>query len=315
MDADAREAIGYEIRSLGENLVKLANTKAGNKFIFSGEQSDIPTFRLNDGTPFNTAIYKNGVDNGNERFIESLETSINVEDAYLSNAQTAQFTSPAMSPIISANGNLDIEVDDGNGNITNFNVVMTAGDNIGAIVANINAAFVGAGGLGAIADSTNPINYLSLDTALVAGNTPGSTAEIRILPTTTDSVVQDLHMNTINVSGQNQGILNTFTDIENALAANDGVSLRDLITDLDSNISDILSLQSKMGATSQEIDLLEDNSSSLRVQLAKDLSVIRDVDFASTSAELANANTAMQTAIQTASSFFSSNLNSFLGGF
>ncbi len=68
--SDERNIIANELRSLISSFTQLTNTKVGDKYIFSGQQSDLQTIRLNDGANYNTAVYKHNQDNGKQRIID-----------------------------------------------------------------------------------------------------------------------------------------------------------------------------------------------------------------------------------------------------
>jgi flagellin-like hook-associated protein FlgL len=151
LSANERLLYKDELRSVGESIVKLINSKVGDRFVFSGKQSNLQTLRLQDGASFDQAVYKHNQNNGEERTVEGAPTSVSLEDTLLGTADGATLANRIINPVTTIAGNLDFEVDDGNGNIFNFTANAAIGDNLTTIIGSINAAYVGAGGVGVIA--------------------------------------------------------------------------------------------------------------------------------------------------------------------
>lgn len=311
-DAASRSNITDEIRSLGETLVQLANSKAGSRYVFSGTQSQEPTMRLNTGADFATTIYKNGIDNGAERFVDRIQSSISLYDTFISDAKTAVLESKVMSPTLTSTGPLTIEIDDGNGTLTNFTANLSAGDDLGAIIGKINAAFTLAGGVGSLA-TQDPVGYLKLDTGLVTGSTPGKKAKIHVLQSSSTSVTNELYIKKQINYGKEQGIMKTLSLLEAAFSADDTSSIRGLIDDIEFNTNELIALRSDVGSFIKEIETLDANSDDALIKLNQDLSVIEDVDYLQASVDLSNIQAALTTSIQTGSNFFSQTLSNFLG--
>jgi flagellar hook-associated protein 3 FlgL len=311
-DAGSRSNITNEIRSIGETIVQLANAKSGSRYIFSGNQTQEATLRLNSGADFASTIYKNGIDNKAERKIEAIQSSVSLYDAFISDAKPAVLESKVMSPVLTNNGDLNLEIDDGNGNIWNFPVALATGDDLAAVIGKINAAFTGAGGPGSLA-TEDPTGYLKLDTALITGNSPGKEAKIQVLQSSDTSITNELYIKKQINYGQSQGLLQTFSDLEAAFTANDTAQIRTLIEDIESNINQLISLRSDVGSFIKEIETLDTNADSALIKLNQDLSVIQDVDYLEASVDLSNIQAALSTSIQTSSNFFSQTLSNFLG--
>lgn len=312
LDSDARIGMAQEIRTLGESIVQLANTKSGGKFIFSGTQSTEPTISLSPNDPFANAIYKNNVDDGNQRSINGNPSSVALFNALITDAQTAKTTNKQINPNISANGSLDFEVNDGNGTVTNFTVALTAGDNLAAIIAKVNAAFTGAGGAGTVAQEL-PTGYLNFDTALVTGNAANKDAKIQVLPSSSNSIITDLNLKEITTRGKDRGILKVLNDLEASFAADNPAGVRAELDNIESNIDELIRARSKIGSIVNQVDTLQENEDNFSVKLSQDLSIVQDVDFLEASLELSNAQAALATSTQTTSNFFNQSIFNFLG--
>jgi flagellar hook-associated protein 3 FlgL len=313
LDADARALMIQEIRAMGNSIVQLANSKSGGKYIFSGEQSDVQTLQMSDGADFATAVYKNGQDNGKQRNIEGITSSVDAYNSFINTAQTASIDSKVISPILASSGTLDITVNDGSGNQTAFSVNLTAGDNLTTIITKINTAFTIAGGLGAIAQQS-PANYLNLNTSLVTGNTPGEDAFIKILQSSGTNLTNELHIKKQMQKGGEQGMLRTISDLETAFQTDDTVTIRALLKKIDANIGNLISLRGEIGSTVKQVESLDEYSGNLNVTLTNDASIIEDLDFIGATQELSAAQVALQSSVQTTSSYFQQSLFRFLGG-
>jgi flagellar hook-associated protein 3 FlgL len=310
--ADERIIFKNELRTLGETIVQLANTKVGDKFIFSGQQSNLQTLRLNDGASFNTAIYKHNQDDGKEKKINSLPTSISLKEALVGDSSSAKLISSTINPIVSSNGDLVLQINDGNDNITNFTTSLNSGDDLSSVISKINTAFNAAGGLGSIAQES-PVGYLNFDTALVTGNAKNSKAMISIDKSSTSLLTDELNIKKQKVFGLEMGIMNTLADLESALVNNDPDAIRDLMDNLDFNLNQINSRISNVGVLISQAQMFQSSAEDLNIKLESDLSAIQDLDMIEANVKLNNAQSALQTSIRTSSNFFSYSLSNFLG--
>ena len=309
----AAERILYrdELRSMGESIVQLVNSKVGDRFVFSGKQSDIQTLRLQDGADFDQAVYKHNQDNGEEREIQDSPTSVSLENALLGQADGAILTNRIINPVVSVASNLDFEVDDGNGNIFNFTVNTSVGDNLATLIANINAAYTGAGGPGTIAQES-PAGYLQMNTNLVTGNTQNRQARISVLSSSDTALTNEIGINRQDNYGREIGLLRTLTALENALNTDNPVAIRDLIYEVQFNLGELNTARSTVGLLTSQAERFNDSAEDLNLKLQNDLSQQQDLDMVDATVKLNNLQIALQTSVQTTANMFSLSLASFL---
>jgi flagellar hook-associated protein 3 len=301
-----------EINTLGNTLIQLANTKVGDKFIFSGEQSDFQTIRKDEGASFDKVIYKHNQDNGKERSINMQPTSISIKDEFIGQKKSATLASSIINPVSSNGGNLIFSVNDGNDNITNFTATISPGDDLIAIINKVNLAFTSAGGSGAIAQES-PAGYLNFDTVLISGNTPNSKSMISLDKTSTSSLTDELYLKKQKSFGSEKGIMNMLASLETALSANDESGVRSLIDNIDFNLGQINSKISSIGLLVAQAQMFKASADDLNIKLENDKSQIEDLDMIEANLKLSNAQSALQTSIRTSSNFFSYSLSNFIG--
>ena len=311
----AQDRILYrdEMRTFGESIVQLVNSTVGNRFIFSGQQADLQTLRLQDGAAFDQAVYKHNQDNGLEREVANAQASVSLEQALLGQPDGAVLTNRIINPVTTVAGNMDFEVEDGNGNIINFTINPPIGTNLGALIAAINAAYTGAGGAGAIAQES-PAGYLRMDTDLMGGSAQNATARISVLSTSTIGLTNELGVNRQDNFGREMGLLRTFTDIENALTGNNPAVLRQRLYDLKFNLDELNQQRSKIGLLTSQAEVFNDSAVNLDLKLQSDLSSQQDLDIIEASTQMSTLQLALQTAVQTTSNLFSLSLANFIGG-
>lgn len=300
-----------ELRNHGEFLIQLANSKNGDKFVFSGEQSNMQTLRLSPSAAFNTIIYKDNLDNGKNRTIDGATASVSIKEAFVDNASSATLSSQIINPILSSSGNLDLQINDGNDNILNFSVNFSSGDNLSTSISKINSAFNIAGGVGAIAQES-PAGYLKLDSSLITGNSKNSKAKIQLKSSSSSAITSQLSLKKEASYGKDAGLMNTLAELETALTSNNGAAIRNLIQRIRFNSEQISSLQSKIGLISSQVERANSAADDLNIKLQSDLSSIQDIDLIDANLKLSNAQASLQTSIQTTSNFFSQSLLNFV---
>lgn len=301
-----------ELRGVGEAIIQLGNTKSGGRYIFSGKQSNLTTFELQDSNDsFDATIYKEGNDNGRQKSTEGIQFTYDIKDALIGAGNSAKIQGKALEPSISATGTLNLSVNDGNDNRYNLNINLNAGDNRATIIAAINTAFNAAGGTGAIAQS-NPPFQVQLDTGLITGNSTNAEAEIVINDTSTQSILDDLGLGKKSDRGDDIGALRIAAALEAALKSGDKAAIQGLIKQIDENTTALLDIRSKIGLTMNRIQNSNDISEILSNQLKTGLSRVKDVNFVDASLKLNTAQSRLQSSIETAASFFNSSLNNFL---
>lgn len=314
-DSSSLNTFKTEIRSIGTSLIQLSNIKSGKNYIFSGEQSNLKTFDLQDpNQSFSKTIYKNGLDNGRQKNFENIQSTFDIKDAMLGTGLTASIQGIKVNPNINApGGNLDLVINNGTGSQKSFTVNLAAGDNLSTIITKINTAFNTAGGVGSIAEE-NPTWQLKLNTGLITGNSLNSNAKIEILKTSSNNILDDTGISINSATGQDLGALYILDQIETALSNGDKTTLRSLIKKVDDNVTILEDTRSKIGLTLNKVENLNSINQNFDTLLQSGLSRVRDADFIDASSALSNAQARLNSSIQTASSFFKSNLSNFLGG-
>jgi flagellar hook-associated protein 3 FlgL len=308
---EERTIFKNELRTHGEFLIQLANSKSGNKFVFSGKQSNIQTLRLTPNAALNSVTYKDNQDDGEIKNIDGIASGVSIKEAFISDASSAVLTSQIINPILASSGSLDMQVNDGNGNLVDFSVNLSSGDTLSSVITKINNAFNTAGGLGSIA-SESPTGYLKMDTDLVTGDSKNSIAKVQIKASSSSTITNELYLKKQSSFGKDAGLMQTLSELETALSANDGATIRDLVGRLRFNSEQISSLQSRIGLLVAQVERSSSTADDLDIKLQSDLSNIQDVDIIATNLKLANAQAALQTAIQTSSNFFSQSLLNFV---
>jgi flagellar hook-associated protein 3 FlgL len=301
-----------ELRTLGDSLVQLANSKVGDKYIFSGQQSNLQTLRLNAGAPFNSVIYKHNQDNEQERYIQQQQSSVNLKKELVGSSNSASMGNLLINPVTTVSGNLIFSINDGNDNITNFTASISAGDDLSDIISKINTAFTTAGGLGAIAQES-PSGYLKFDTSLITGNTPNSKSMILIDKNSSTELTNELYLKKQKVHGTEMGIMHMLASLETALNSNDDSGIRNLLDNIDFNLRQINEKISSVGLLVSQSQMFQSASEDLNIKLQGDLSATQDLDMIEANIKLSDAQNALQTSIRTASTFFNYTLTNFIG--
>lgn len=309
--ANERLILKDELRSLGETIVQLVNSKNGDKYIFSGKQSDLQTLRLEDGGSFDQIVYKHNQDNGEERFVNNIRSSVSLKDALISNASSAVLTNNTINPIASTAGNLVFEINDGSSNVYNFTAAISSGDDLSTVISKINTAFTASGGTGSLA-TESPSGYLKLDTANITGSTASSSAKISLKSSSTKALTNEIGISKKDYFGKEMGLLKTISTLETALSSNDSSTIRNSLDTLKFNSIQLNSVRSDIGLLVAQAERLNTASDDLDIKLQSDLSIVQDIDMIDANIRLANSQSALQTAIQITSSFFSRSLSDFL---
>ncbi len=314
-DPASLDILKTEIRSIGQALMQLGNTRSGENYVFSGRQSNLVPFELLDPSQsFSQTIYKEGLDNSKQKEVENIQTTFDIKNVMLGTGSPATIQGIRVNPVISApGGSLDLIINNGAGVQHSFSVTLNTGDNLPTVIANINAAYNAVGGLGNIVEE-NPTWQLKFNTALITGNSFNNEAKIDILNTSTTSVLNDLGVSINSNSGEDIGSLQILDQIELALTQRDKNALRSLIKKIDDNTTKLLDLRSKVGLTLNKLQNLNSINQNFDILLQSGLSRVKDIDFLETTSELNNAQARLNSSVETASNFFRSNLSNFLGG-
>lgn len=241
-----RDNVASKMRSLGETIFKLSNSKVGEKYLFSGKQSDVRTIDYTPNTVFANAKYKEGQADLGERRVQGYGSSVSLDAVYNTPKSSAIINSSAPTAGV-INGEIKLIVNDGNGNIVDTGDISLVGDNTASAVAKINAAFTAAGGLGLIA-TESPAGYLSLDTDLVTGSVKNSEASITLKEGSTPlNVLSELNLRAGTSKGVSGSLQDTLSELEAAYKSNDSASIRTLLIDLDAAIDRLITAEAKIG--------------------------------------------------------------------
>lgn len=309
--AEERIIYNNEIQKLGESIVQFVNSKVGERYIFSGQQSDLQTIRLEDNASFEQAIYKHNQDNGLERMIDTTPTSVSLKDSLLAEAASAKLISNVINPVSTKTGDINFEVDDGNGTLTNFSVTINVGDDLNTIINAINTSFTGAGGLGAIAQES-PSGYLQMNTDLVTGSTNNKQAKISVQSTSDLNVTNELGISRQDYYGREMGLLRSISTLQTALTANDSSTIRNMIDQFKFNMGELNASRSMVGLYLSNAERLNSASEDLDLKLQTDLSLKEDLDMIDATVKMNNLQVALQAAVQTTANMFSISIGNFL---
>ena len=311
ISADERNSYKDEIRSLGTSVIQLLNSKVGDKYSFSGKQSNLQTLRWQDGTSFDQAVYKHNQDDGEDRVVAGARASISLGNTLLGQADGAIMGNSIINPTANVASNIDFQVDDGNGNQISFTVNTTVGDDLATLITNINAAFNTAGGVGSVAQES-PSGYLQMNTNLITGSAQNSTAKISVLSSSDSELTNAIGINRQDNYGREPGLLRTLTSLETALSSNDAPGIRSLVSDVQANLADLSSSRSEIGLLISQAERLNEAAESMDLKLRSDLSQAQDLDIIDATSRLNTMRLALQTAVQTTSNIFSLSLDSFI---
>jgi len=308
---DERILLKDEVRSIGETIIQLTNSKVGSKYIFSGSQSNLQTLRLNNGAPFDDVVYKHNQDNNKQREITGLPVSVDLKDVLVSASGNAVLGNNVVNPIAPVTGDMDFEIHDGSGNIFTFSANINAGDGLADIINKINTEYNTSGGPGTIA-SESPAGYLKIDTGNIPGSSANSNARITLLKTSTTELTNQIGVNKQNYVGKEQGLLKTLADLELALGANDDSGVRNTLDLLKFNSRELNKTISRLGLLVAQAERFNYAADDLDIKLQSDLSIQQDLDMIDANIRMSNAQVALQTSVQSASNFFSQSITSFL---
>lgn len=306
-----RTSFAEELKTLVDSFTQFANSKVGNTYIFSGQQSDLQTIRIQSASPYNTAVYKHNQDDTKQRYVDGVQSSVDLKDTLISQGSSARLESTVINPVASVSGALNFQINDGNDNLTSFTANISSGDDLSTVITKINTAFNTAGGLGSIA-AEDPSGYLSMDTALITGNSTGQKAMIQVLKSSNSALANQLHIKKQINLGKEMGIYNTFEALDNALRTNDAPTIRSLLDNLEFNKDQVNEAISKVGLSVAQIERLNSASDDLDIKLQSDLSTAQDIDVVKANLDFSNAQAALETSIQTSANFFRQTLSRFL---
>ncbi len=248
-DTTAREdleILGVQLRSLGENLYQLANTKLGNKFIFGGKQSDLTVVDHVPNSLFNNADYKEAQTDLGERSVEGIQSSISLQEIFSKTAEPATYTGIAFTSPLAANAEMNLVVNDGKNDIDLGDVAFASGDTITDIVNKINTAFTTAGGSGTIV--SNNAGKLAFTTSTITGSIDNASAAIIVNPgNSLPNSLSSLGLRATTAKGISGDIREALARLDTAYNTNDTAAIRSTLIDIQENLDRLINAQAKLG--------------------------------------------------------------------
>lgn len=254
------EILGGQLRSLGENLYLLANTKLGERHIFGGLDSDkkVIDFSIND--LFSNAEYNEGDPELGDRQIDGLQSSVSLSDLFDTQATTAQVQGTAFTTPLAAPAQINLTVNDGTQDIYVGDINFNAGDSLAAIITTINTAFNTAGGQGSIVQDGG--GFLEFDTALATGNVANSAASVIVSQgIVTPGTLNDLGLTQATVFGTSRDLRQTLGELDSAYFSGDNDRVRIALADVEANLSRVVAKIADIGNLNKQFDELVDRES------------------------------------------------------
>jgi flagellar hook-associated protein 3 FlgL len=252
-DADLG-VFGEQLRTFGENIFQLANSKIGNKFLFAGVQSDLKVITHFAGATFANAVYKEGVSDLGERKVGEIESSVGLSEVFTTSSRSAQHAGSSFLAPLTANADFRLIVNNGIEDINVGNISLSAGDSMATVINKINTAFNAAGGEGSIV--TNGGGYLQFDTALISDSIDNGRAAIIIsqgdnLPNS----LGELGLTKSNNQGTSANLISMLANLEAAYNSGDNEAVSRVLIDIEDNLDRVTNAQSKLGDLVSRLNL------------------------------------------------------------
>lgn len=306
---DERETYAQQVRELGLNIVQLLNSKVGNKYIFSGKDTDKKTLLLEENSNFSSASFKEGALTDGMREVANITSSVDLETLLTVDGAAASVTASNANPTVS--GDIKITVDDGNGNIISTGNLSFAGDNIATVVGDINTAFTTAGGSGAIASSS--AGKLVLNTDLITSDSKNKNARITL--TEGDSpgtALTNLGLSEGTWRGTSINLMDTLSKLEAAYKLNDSSGILAAQADLTANIDRITGVRTEIGHLEKRVEARLDLEDQERVDMKELQSDLDDIPVTEALQAITKAQTVLNGTVETASMLFRNNIFDFI---
>ena len=312
MGAFERTALGQEMRDLGETIFTIANSKIGNKHVFSGKQSDLKTIEHIPGAIFGVANYLEGQNDLGVREVDGIETSISLEELFNTAAAGAEVTSD-IATFGGGAGDIRLIINDGNGNEIDTGS-FAIGGGAAATVAAINAAFDAATPLTA-GDTIAQLNgaEIEINTSLYNSALDNSGASITILEgNIAGTALSGNGWFEGTTFGTSADLPRTLNSLESAYLGNNGEAIRDILIDLEANLDRIIDARAQVGDLSDnfESSIAFDSDrkldESVRKSDLKDISLVEAISSTNQSQAILNAT------MQATSSMMNTNVFNFV---
>ncbi len=309
--SDDLAILGEQLRNLGENVYSIANTKLGDKYIFAGLQSDKQVIKFSSGDLFGNAIYKEGFGDIGNRKVEKQQASVSLGEIFNQNAAPATFAGNAFVVPLAGPAQVNITINDGAQDLYLGDIDFNAGDTMPAIIANINAAFTAAGGLGTIVQDGG--GFLEFDTSLITGNVENSIASVIISDGTTATAnLASLGLQETTQFGNSKDLRQTLGELDSAYFSGDNQRVRNSLADVQKNIDRLVEVISQIGSHHQEflekVDRESYNLENLEIQQAN----INQIPAAEAAQNVSSAQTILQYTMQLSSRIMQQNIFDFL---
>lgn len=276
-----RQAIATEIREINEQLLSLANTKDANgDYLFAGYATGTQPYR----SIFDTYQGDEGQRNlkvGEGVLIETNDPANRLFEAPLTATRISSTLDPASAVTVSITGD--------SGVLDPFSLTVSgyiAGPPEQLTVSNgtDTANFAYTSGEAVDLSTLNP-NFPSLELVITGTPDPAEVITIERQPGTIQTVFQTINDFAAALEANQVGPANT---------PNNG----DFLTNIDAVLSNILDGRAKVGGRLNSIDQQKEINETLAFMLEKDLSSIKDLDYAEAISRLSRQSLSLQAAQQ-----------------
>ena len=305
------EVLGSQLRNLGENIYQLANTKLGNKYLFGGVQSDKAVITYVPDDLFGNAVYKEGNSDISEREVNGIQSSVGLGEMFDKDAETASYTGSVVTVPLSANAEFNLVVNDGTQDINVGDISLSSGDGISTIVSRINAAFVSAGGSGAIVQNSS--GALEFDTSLIDDNVANADAAIIISPgSNLPDSLSDLGLTTTSVKGTSKDLRQALNELDSAYNSNDSSRVRTAIVDIQANIDRLVDSHSTLGDLAAKFRDASNKATETKDSLLIDQADIARIPVAEAISKVSASQAVLNATMQSASTLMRINIFDFI---
>ncbi len=305
-DAQTRASAAKQLDSIISQIVQLANTKHGNRYVFSGYKTTTQPFSREIVSGKDVVIY-NGDDG-----VMSVEISKGVtiqlnqigQDIFynpqtkISGADVNSVTTPIERSTSLSDFNGGVGVTAGSFTITNGNqtatITVSATDTVGDLLDSINNAGINVEAR--INDAGNGIDIISL--------TSGTTLTVEDTPTSQDLGIVD--------SVEPQDLFSILLKLKDGLENNDANKILEAAGEVDSALDKTLQAWVEVGTRIQRLEMTKAKLDSEKVTITDLLSKIEDADMADVVVRLTKEQNIYQSLLKSISAMIQPSLLDFL---
>jgi flagellin-like hook-associated protein FlgL len=151
-----------------------------------------------------------------------------------------------------------------------------------------------------------------MDTSLVTGNIANGLSRVSVKSSSSLSLTNELGIKRQDNYGIDQGLFKTLSDLETNLSANNSTAIRGLLSNLKFNSKQLNANISNLGLLTAQAERFTRAAEDMDIKLQDDLSRQQDLDVVEASLRYSNAQVSLQTAVRTASTFFSQSMADFI---